>query len=458
MRWSLAAFLALALGTGACDAGAADAWKIHWMPEASAAAFAGTPTEVPDPYSQAPAEVADPYARQVRPEERVHRIRTRTTASPERARRLPEASVAPLTDEQAETLLDYRQYARVEAGMRARLSRNPHDAMAWHWLAAALQAQGRDREAAEARIRARRLGGGSRNWHVSLSLGALADSNVVVAPDAVSLPARDRGDIGARIGLAVSGSPGEGVSGLAWRLGYRDMVYQDFNAYALRTLEGAAAMHWRSGSRDAWAGVRVEGAQLGGGSLFAGAEGLAGIEWRPGDFAYGLSAVAGRRNFSAAFSDFSAFRWRLDLSAGHEAAERRFSMLLGAGEDRTRLPEEAFREFQLGLDGSLPIVRWHGALRLGVQAHFARRRYLHRDARPFLIRSQTRRDRELGLGAELAWQRKASLWGGKAGETWYVHGAWIRHDSTIDAAAVFDPAQSRAWRRWRIEGGVRWYY
>ncbi|MDX8401976.1 MAG: hypothetical protein R8K47_05030 [Mariprofundaceae bacterium] len=405
-----------------------------------------------------PAQAADEWRVRIAPERGVAAQQAGMASSPARSR----PAVGPISDAQAEALLDYRQPERVEAGMRARLKQHPNDARAWAWLARALEAQGRNREAAGARARARALGGAARAWHVSLGFSGFVDSNVVIAPNALHLAARDRGDIGARVTLRAGGRALERETGfLEWRLAYDDRVMQDFNSYALRLLAGEMRVHWRpSQDSGVWLGAGVQQATLGNAALFADWRLLAGVRHAVSEHdALRVDARWGRRNFSSGFNGFSSWRWEARHAWRHRAEALEAEAGVRVQGERTRQLEEAWRGaggfasvlargFRLG-DGWI----WMGG---GLQAELRRWRVV--DARPFLRASLKRRDVESGAFLIGQWRRERTLWGAKTGEIWFLRAEVRRNRSNMDAAVVIDPAQDRNWKRWRIEGGVQWRY
>ncbi len=456
----MAAGWALLWMAGAASASAAEGWKVRLLPDAVAAEAAPAQKEA------APAGSGS-EARQPGWKVRMAGERDAGRAGGKAAR--GKVARAPMSDAEAAALLDYRLPARVEAGMRARLRKHPNDARAWGFLARALAAQGRLREAADARAHARRLGGSAgsgagaaRPWHLRLALSAFADSNVVIAPDALHLAARDRGDIGARVALHAGGRALARKAGfLDWRLGYDDMVLQDFNVYALRLLSGAARAHWRYSETGAiWLGAGAQQATLGNRSLFAGWDALAGLRWaRSRQDELRVDARWGRRNFAGGFGGFSAWRWQARHAWRHRAdaleAEAGFRV---AGE-RTRQQEEAWRLFGLFASAQARIRRLgDGWLWLGGGLRVDARRYRTLDARPFLRAPLKRRDLESAAFVLAEWRRGHTLWGASAAESWFVRAGARQNRSNMDAGAVFDPAQSRQWKRWRIEGGVEWRY
>ncbi len=429
---------------------AADGWRIHVAPQAPAIGAVAPAT----PKKEAEA---------VRAEAR--------KPAPKQAARVagPVRPVAPMSDAEAGALLDYRLPERVEAGMRARLRKHPNDARAWGFLARALEARGKAREASRARAHARRLGeagsvaaGDARPWHMRLAFSAFADSNVVIAPDALHLAARDRGDIGARVALHAGGRALARKAGfLDWRLGYDDMVLQDFNVYALRLLSASARAHWRVSERsELWLGAGAQQATLGNKSLFAGWDALIGArraasrenEWR-------LDARWGRRNFAGGFGGFSAWRWQARPAWRHRAEALEIEIGFRLAGERARQREESWRLFGAFASAQARVSHLgDGWLWLGGGFRADARRYRTLDARPFLRAPLKRRDLESAAYALAQWRRPRTLWGASASEIWFARADARRNRSNMDAGAVFDPAQSRSWKRWRIEGGLEWRY
>ncbi|RME82645.1 MAG: hypothetical protein D6771_06730, partial [Zetaproteobacteria bacterium] len=203
-----------------------------------------------------------------------------------------------MDDETARALLDYRQYARVAAAMRARIRAHPNDAAAWRLLAEALRGLGRHDEARKAEARARALGG-QGDVHLSLRLRAVSDSNVLQAPDVLALPARNRGDLGLGLGVAASGGAHP-----AWLVRYEGLRYQDFralnrDALVLRIAPVEAASIYASWMR------------LGRARLFSGIG--AELGWTPAE-RWKLGAVLERRVFAAPWQDFTAWIGALALA------------------------------------------------------------------------------------------------------------------------------------------------
>ncbi|MDX8407809.1 MAG: hypothetical protein R8L58_05435 [Mariprofundaceae bacterium] len=373
------------------------------------------------------------------------------------------AEAATMDDAEARALLDYKLYERVEAAMRARIKQDAYDGPAWLILGDALQAEGRADEAAEARRRARQYGSGERSWHVALKLAGLVDSNVVIAPDAVHVAAQDQGDIGGRIALSAYGRMLERDWGhTSWLLSYQDMLYQDFNTFALRRLQAAAAEHLNWGEDgDIFLGAQGEQASLGGNSFYAGWQGTAGLSMPLGeDVSFRLDGGYGKRNFTAGFSDFSSWRWRvthhLDWQGdGHDAGFE-----FAVAKEQTRLGAEAYRQLGGALKGGWRAFDFGalGAFWLRGKAGFNQRNYRQLDSRPFLKTPLQRKDQELKLVGEIQWLRPTTVWGGDIGETWRLQGGWQRNSSNMDVQAVFDPAQSRDWKRWWSEVSVQWAY
>jgi len=374
-----------------------------------------------------------------------------------------DASAAYVDDDLARAWLDYRLYARVEAAMRLRIAKNAYDGAAWQLLARALEGQGRSAEAAEARRRAQAYGTGDRGWHVALRLGALVDSNVVIAPDAVHVPARDQGDIGARVALSAFGQVNNAAWGhLDWRLGYADMLYQDFNRYALRRLQAQLSQHADLGEDgDVYVGGSGEQATLGGSSFFAGWNALTGLGVKMGEhLGLRIDASFGRRNFASGFQDYSAWRWQAKTGLDWKHPGATAGLYVSAGSEQTRLGFEAHRLLSGGALGAWRFARFGsiGEIWLRGRAGIAQRSYRQVDSRPFLIRPIRRKDTEtLVLGA-IELRRDASLWGASASELWQWQAGWQRNASNMDALAVFDPAQSRSWKRWWSEVSVQWQY
>ncbi len=396
--------------------------------------------------------ISDPYAA----------TRQDENAVPQKAEEERRQESVLLDNEKARALLDYRLYEKVEAGMRLRLQRDAYDGAAWRLLAEALDGQGRAEEARRARMRALRYGSGERHWHISLKLGAWVDSNVVIAPDAVHLAARDQGDIGAGVSLSAYGSVLETSWGHgAWQLGWQDMLYQDFNNFALRRLQASFAMHadWRDDG-DIRLGMRGEQAGLGGSSFYAGWAATAGIGGQVGKAVnFAVDGAYGRRNFASGFSDFSSWRWQVHHRLDWRVDTATAGLLLGVGREQTRLGFEAYRQLEGALHAGWRIRNGSdGAWWLRAGVSLMQRSYGQTDTRLFLKQPIRRKDNELKLSGALTWQRSSTLWGADVPETWQLLGGWMRNASNMDASAVVDPARSRDWRRWWSEVSVQWDY
>jgi len=381
------------------------------------------------------------------------------------SRTLAEAALPPaeLTDAQARGLLDYKLYDRVEAGMRARLKLHPFDGPAWLLLADSLQAQGRNEEAAEARRQGRQYGSGERSWHVAFRLGGLVDSNVVIAPDAIHFAPQDKGDIGGRIVLSAYGRLLERDWGYStWQLGYSDMLYQDFNTFAVRKLQAAAAEHLIWGEdTDISLGLQGEQASLGGKSFYAGWQATSGFGMPLGQSTQlQIDGAYGRRNFAIAFADYSAWRWNISPHVEWHGDGAEAGLDASLAREQTKLGVESYRQLAGGLSGGWRALDLgeSGEFWLRGQAGLAMRTYSALDSRPFLRLPLQRKDTELKLIGAIEWQRPTALWGSGIGETWQAQAGWMHNKSNMDALAVFDPAQSRDWRRWWSEVSVQWVY
>ncbi|MDQ6973012.1 MAG: hypothetical protein Q9M30_10210 [Mariprofundaceae bacterium] len=368
-----------------------------------------------------------------------------------------------MSDTQAAALLDYHMDTRVARAMLDRLDGNPEDGNAWHYLALAMRAQGRSSLAGAAEVKARRYGTGEKNWHIDLRLAGFVDSNVVVAPDALQLAARDRGDIGARIQLALSGQTLKtNRMHTSWRLSYADMLYQDFSAFAVRHLQGALAQHIDITEQTSiYLGAHGEQAALGGAGLFNGWNAISGLRAELGEnTAITVDANFGHRNFLSGFSDYSAWRWKVRHAWVWQNEDAKFMAGFHVGKEQTRSALEAYRLMGISTAGGWRMLSdiGHGALWLEAGAAYEQQHYRNPNNQAFLIRSLTRRDSDIKLLGTLAWKRKQSIIGDRIAETWQWQAGWTRHRSNINTGAVFSSAQSRDWKRWWSEVSIQWHY
>jgi len=366
-------------------------------------------------------------------------------------------------NEQAAALLDYRMNDKVESAMRARLQDNPEDGHAWHYLSLSLRAQGKLKEAEAARSKAEEYGHGARNWSMDLRLSGFVDSNVVIAPNALNLAARDRGDIGARLNALLAGKTLDyGWTHTAWSLAYADMLYQDFNSFTLRQLQAGLAQHIDlSDAVDVWAGVHAEQASLGGKKLLIGWNTVGGSSWQLNDnHALKLDLSLGHRNFQSGFDAFTAWRWKAAPAWSWQGDGLQTKLASHIASEQTHSGEEAYRQIGAGATGGWRVLDkiGHGAVWLEGTAGMNLRNYQQINRQPFLVRAIKRRDTQIKLAGSLAWKRSQSLWSEKASETWKFQGGWMRNRSNIDRGAVFDVAQTRDWRRWWTDVSVQWHY
>jgi len=374
--------------------------------------------------------------------------------------------VAPKSElmslELAESLLDYRQYERVAAAMRARVQEDAKDAKAWRLLEKALKHMGQEKSAQHVQRKLDDLGEKKSTWHVSLKMAALVDSNVVIAPSAVNLTASDKGDIGASVSLALSGelfAYEHGFTQVWFR--YNDMLYQDFNRFALRTIQAGVAQHLTSeGKSDIWLGAESDYATLGGKGLFSGFSILGGASL-PFDDAWQLEfkGLWGHRNFSNSFADFSAWRWRASTGVKVNHDDWTAQLRLLGGYERTQLVEEAYREMAIRAEASHKLFTlmdddtW-----LSLEGYVLRRDYQNIDGRAFLKAPLLRRDNAWLAKVTWEWRRAEALWGAKLSEKWYMLGGMEQNNSNMNVTQVISAAQSRAWKRWWTELGVQWMY
>ena len=365
--------------------------------------------------------------------------------------------------EQAKVLLDYRQYDQVIHGMRQFTRSHPKHAQAWHLLAQALEADHRPIEAKQARLRARALGGEkAQRWHASLQLASLVDSNVVVAPNELTLAARDKGDIGGSVQLRLSGqlfAYAHGNTSASFQ--YNDMLYQDFNSFALRRLSGNITQQVDISKHHFQAALKVEQATLGNASFYAGYYGeLSSDIILTTSSQLHIGIQMGRRNFSQAFTPFSA--WRTHVGAVLKTEQETWNTALSStfAIENSKGYEEAFRLNRLALKANTQIIKpspsqsiWFGG-QIGAE----RRYYLHKDARPFLITPLTRLDRMYSADASLTWQKTHTLWGANIPESWFFKTGWMKNNSNFNTLTTLTATDSRSWRRWWINLGVSWNY
>ncbi len=379
-----------------------------------------------------------PWAARAADEWRIEAPPTAKPPAKEAAAPRPPSEAAPLDDATARALLDYRQYRRVERAMRARLRRNPDDAAALRLLARALEGQGRRNEARAARARADELAGAARPA-LELSLAAFADSNLVAAPDALGLAARDRGDVGLALALAAAGEAGR----IGWHAGFAGRRLQDLRAYDLDRFALGAGM--RPDERTEL-GLEWVAMRLGRARLFD--EAALYLVRGGDDGGVEMEGRLARRWFAAAYGGYGG--WRAIARAGlvRADARRRRRMRVGLllGDEHARDPW--LRRLRLGLEGSLRLGLMAHA-RLVLRASVELRPYLAADPRPFLRAPRRRRDLVLAAGARLE---------APFARRWTAFAAADVRDqrSNFDAGAVRDPVQSRSWRRWRLYGGVQW--
>lgn len=373
------------------------------------------------------------------------------------------ASNRSMSLEEADALLNYHQYPRVIDGMKQLIKDSPDNAQAWLLLAKALDGDNRGIEAAQARDKAAALGAAKQQrWHFDLKLAGLVDSNVVAAPNELTLAAKDQGDIGGTVDLNIRGKLlSSSLGDTQFSFHYHDMLYQDFNVYALRNLAGGLTQQMTFSSQHLQISVNAEQATLGNASLFAGYH----LEIKDRidiseNHELDVSVRSGRRNFANAFSPFSA--WRTQLSANWQTHQNGWKAGLGTSfrTETTQVHEEAFRSsiFQ----GSMAIRLFQPEPQESVwfSTNFStdRRYYLNRDTRPFLLKPLTRQDRLYSLDGELKWDRPQTLWGSDIPESWFIQGGWMKNQSNFNQATTLTPANSRSWRRWWVTLGVLWSY
>lgn len=375
----------------------------------------------------------------------------------------PSFASTSMSNDQAAALLDYHMDNMVEAAMRVRLQSNPQDGNAWHFLSLALRAQGNVAEADAARAKADDYGRGERNWNMDLRISGFADSNVVIAPNALNLAARDRGDIGARLNAILSGKAfDKGWTHTAWSLAYADMLYQDFSAFALRQIQAGLVQHLDiADAADIWIGAHGEQASLGGTRLFAGWNAVGGTAWQiNGNHTLNLDLSFGHRNFVSAYSAFTAWRWSAAPAWSWQGDELKTTLAANTASEQTRSAGEAYRQIGASASAGWRVLGpiGHGAVWLESGAGFDLRNYQQTNDQPFLVLPLKQRDTQLKLTSSISWNRTTSMWSEKAGETWKFQAGWMRNRSNINSGAVFDVAQSRDWRRWWTEASIQWHY
>lgn len=368
-----------------------------------------------------------------------------------------------MSNTQAAALLDYHMDNKVERAMRDRLQSDPRDGNAWHYLSLALRARGKTAEADTARDKADEYGHGERDWRLDLRLSGIVDSNVVVAPQALNLAARDRGDIGARLNAVLSGNAFDhGWTRTAWSLAYADMLYQDFSAFALRQLQAGLAQHADIGeAAGIWLGAHGEQAALGGQRLFVGWNAIGGGSMQLNDAnILNLDLSLGHRNFLSGYDAFTAWRWKASPAWSWQGDGLRATLGGNAASEQTRSGVEAYGQL-----GGSAAAGWrmleslgHGDVWLETGAGFDLHHYRQTNRQPFLIRPLKRRDTQIRLLGSLAWKRSVSVWSDSTAETWKFQAGWMRNRSNINSGAVFDVAQSRDWRRWWTEVSIQWHY
>ncbi|OIO70339.1 MAG: hypothetical protein CO186_05450 [Zetaproteobacteria bacterium CG_4_9_14_3_um_filter_49_83] len=374
-----------------------------------------------------------------------------------------EQAQPPMSLEEVETMLDYHQYTQAINAMRSFVSKYPDNAQGWLLLSRALDADKRPVEANQARQRAIALGAEQpQRWHASLQLSALVDSNVVISPNDLSLAARDKGDIGGTVQLNLSGQIFESELGNTQAsFQYDDMLYQDFNNFALRRLSGSVSQHVELSSHSLMAGIFVEQSTLGNASMYAGyAAQLSDSIALTDHYFLNLFLESGKRNFSQTYSSLSA--WRSQVNADLQIQWDGWDGNVGATYhiENTKGFEEAYRSsdihakvnvrlFELANNQSI----WSETA-LSAQA----RNYNQLDARPYLKRPLTRQDRLYAANAKIKWLRAQTLWGSNIPETWFIQGGWMKNQSNINQSTTFSPANSRQWRRWMVNAGVLWRY
>jgi len=406
-------------------------------------------------------DTTSPTAPSIQPVQRMHAAIVTPSAHTATASN-NSATARKMTLDEAEILIDYRQYNRVITFLKALLADSPNNAHAWNLLAKALDGDGRNMEAIQARERAKHLGGTPQRWHARLKLAGLVDSNVVVAPNELTLAARDKGDVGASVQLNLSGSLAtyaHGSTDVTFQ--YNDMVYQNFNTFALRTLQGGIAQQLAFDKHLILLSAETEQATLGNASLFAGYYGkLASTILLNAHNSINMSVRIGRRNFSQAFTAFSAWKIRTNASLHTQHPAWDANIHTTFGNERTKSSEEAYNISNIKLSANRQLWNsgtgqsiWSGTKLLAEYRH-----YLHPKIRTFLPGPITRQDRLYSIAGSLTLRQPQTLWGSSIPEHWFIEGGWMKNRSNFNLATVATPADSRNWRRWWIHTGVAWQY
>jgi len=328
-------------------------------------------------------------------------------------------------------------------------------------LIRALEADGQTDKAQQAKKKLHALGN-DHPWNIMIQLATFVDSNVVLAPTTILLPAQDQGDIGASASFMLSGNimNFEHATTSVW-FRYDDMLYQDLNSFAIRNIKGGLMHHFHlPEERDAWLAISSDISTLNNNTFYSGFSVSTGLmsplhaNWQAK-----LQLTGGHRTFANAFSAFSAWRWQVNSSLEHVTEQWHTGLKLHISNENTQQAEEAYRDTRLQLHADYKLATWvQDELWLLVLASVNRLDYHNIDRRSFLITPLQRQDDMLSTKLSVEWRKKQSLWGANALEKWYIFAGWSETQSNMNQNTVINPIQSRVWNRWWTELGVTWNY
>ena len=367
-------------------------------------------------------------------------------------------STHPMPIDEATLLLDYKQFGKVQAAMQQLVLEKPNNEAAWKLLSQAYTELHQPQQASTAWHAYQQLHQTPR-WHAKLMLSTFSDSNVVAAPDRLQLAAVNQGDVGAKAALQLYGEWLQDEWGRSQViLSWQDMLYQDFNRFAVRQL-GITLNQSIQLKSDQLIQMQAHAETLYLGKAFLNDtwKGSIGHTWFYDSHQISLRGELGRHVFSPTFADFTGYFWKITPALTWQHDNLSLQPFFSLGSEHASRVEESYLSQQLGLKAEQLAWQQGSGENINIQlnTHLTNNRYQVVDHRPFLIQPMQRQDQQLHIETALSWQLPRQWHERTWHEIWGVKSGWMRSRSNIDPF-VITPSRARSWSHWWIDFSVTW--